>query len=186
MLELDLEEAIKRFVGRFYIVRRQHLDKFFSDWDHGNYVFVMNHLLTTHVLYELPGGLLSRFHPEKIHTPLPHYNGILSCLDMMTDTLTSTKVKWCDVAEFPLEMRFLTVADVMYDVTYLDEMNWQHKYTLLPIAWRKTVLPGEGDVFNHIAVVTSLDMAQRVRNLPFSQFVLIDRNGAVIDIYDNE
>lgn len=187
MLELELKEAIKSFVSKFYIVRRRHLDRFFSDWDKGNYEFEMKFLTqTTKTLHELPGDLLSRFHPEKIKTPLVNYNDTLRCLDMMTDTLTSTEVKWFGVAEYPVDIRFLTVADEMYDVTYLDERNWQHKYALLPAAWRKAVPKGMDDIFNHIAVVTSLDMAQRVRELGFTQFAVIDRNGAVLGIYDNE
>lgn len=186
MLELNLSEAIKLFVRTFYVVRRRHLDNFFSDWDSGNYEYEMRRLLQSHTLHELPDGMLSLFHPDKIHTPLPNYNDILRSLDMMTKMLTSTQVKWFGSCVFPMNLRFLTVADEMYDVTYLDERNWKLKYPLLPSAWRECIPDGQEDVFNHIAVVPSVDLAQRLRDLDFSKFVVIDHNGGILDVYDNE
>jgi hypothetical protein len=40
--------------------------------------------------------------------------------------------------------------------------------------------------FNHIAVVPSLDVAQNLRDLAFSQFIVVDSNGGVLGIYDND
>ena len=102
---------------------------------------------------------------------MPTYNGTLKCLDMLSYALKSSEVVWYDVADFPLDMRFLTAADELYDVTYIDSSNWTLKYALLPIAWKKWIPPGQEDPYNHIAVVLSLDVAQNLRDLAFSQFI---------------
>ena len=80
----------------------------------------------------------------------------------------------------------MTTGDALYDVTYLDSSNWAHKYGLLPIAWKKCIPPGQDDPFNHIAVIPSLDVAQNLRDLAFSQFIVVGSNGGVLGIYDND
>ena len=113
------------------------------------------------------------------------YTDTLRSLDMFTKMLSSSEVKWFGSADFPLNMRFLTVTDELYDVTYMDNSNWINKSAMLPIAWRQTVPRGQEDPFNHIAVVPSIEMAQKLQHLAFTQFVVLDSNGGVAGVYDN-
>lgn len=186
MLDVELNEAIIKFVRRFRVVRRRHLDRFFREWDVGTYKHSMKCLLEDHVLHEQDKDVYSLVYPGKLPMALRDYEGVLRCLDMLTGTLKNSEVLWCDSADFPLEMRFQTIADELYDVAYMDERNWANKWGLLPLAWKRCVPPGEEDPINHIAVVSSVEMAQKLRDMAFSQFVVVDHNGAVLGIYDNE
>ena len=186
MLECNLNEAVKKFVRTFRVVRRRHLDRFFHDWEKGVYQHTMKHLLGGKILHTHVDDILSLHFPGKLPSPLPTYNGTLKCLDMLSSALKSSEVVWYDVADFPLDMRFLTAADELYDVTYIDSSNWTLKYGLLPIAWKKCIPLGQEDPYNHIAVVPSLDVAQNLRDLAFSQFIVVDCNGGIEGIYDND
>lgn len=186
MLEIEMNEAVKKFVQTFRVARLRHLKHFFSDREFGVYKHTIEYMLSKQILHIQVDDIVSLAYPGKLPSPLPTYNGTLKCLDMMTQTLTSSEVVWFDTADYPLDMRFLTVGDEVYDVTYLDETNWMNKYALLPIAWKKCIPPGQNDPFNHIAVVPSVEMAQNLRDLPFSQFVVVNHSGGVLGIYDNQ
>lgn len=186
MLELSLRDAIRKFVKTFGVIHRRHLNNFFvDDWGTLSCKRVIIDMLDVKELYQFSGDILSFCHPDQMHCSVRDFDDILKCLDMFTNVLKSSDVTWFDIADFPLSIRFLTVADEMYDVTYLDNRNWINKVALLPIAWKKCVPAGQKDPFNHIAVVPSLDVAQKVRELAFTQFVVIDRDGTVQGIYDN-
>ena len=98
----------------------------------------------------------------------------------------SSEVKWCGAAQYPMEVCFLTADDELYDMTWIDTSNMNNKWGLLQGTWQRLVPPGEEDCRNHIAVVPSTDVAQKLRDLPFSQFIVVDANGGILGIYDNE
>lgn len=185
MLEPDLVEAIKKFVKTFRVARLRQIKRFFSDWEPSTYRHAIDHLLSQNILHVHVDDIVSHVYPGHLSSPLPAYNGTLRCLDMLTGTLKSSEVIWFDTADYPLDMRFLTISDEIYDVTYLDSSNWMQKYALLPVAWKKCIPPGQNDPYNHIAVVPSIEIAQQLRDLDFSQFIVIDGNGGVLGIYDN-
>ena len=186
MLDPNVVTSIRKFVKTFCVVRLRHLDRFFRDREIGVYKHAIDHLMGDHILHVHAEDIVSHLYPGKLPGALYHYNEILRCLDMLTGTLDSSEVLWYDLADYPLNMRFLTVDDELYDVTYLDSANWVRKYPLLRSAWKKCIPPNEKDPFNHIAVVPSIDVAQKLRELEFNQFIVVDGNGAVLGIYDNE
>lgn len=187
MLETDLSVAIEKFVKTFYVVRMRHLKNFFKDRGAESNKVAMRYLMNCKILHEHNSeDFLSVVYPSNLPSPLYTYSPTMKCLDMMTNTLKSSEVIWYDAADYPLNLRFLTVAEELYDVTYMDETNWVQKYTLLPIAWKKGVPTGRKDPVNHIAVVPKLEVALNLRDLNFSQFIVVDHNGAVLGIYDNE
>ena len=186
MLEIELNEAVRKFVKTFRVARLRHLKNFFSDWEIGTYEHTIKHLMGNQILHKQVDDIVSIVYPGKLPSALPTYNNILRCLDALTGILSSGEVVWFDNADYPLDMRFLTVGDEIYDMTYLDSSNWTNKYALLPIAWKKCIPPGQEDPYNHIAVVPSVDMAQNLRDLPFTQFIVVDGNGGILGIYDND
>ncbi len=179
MLEVTLESAIVKFVKTFRVVRKDHLYKFFSDWDDENVERTVTRLCTTKVLFGQPNGLVSSV--MQLHCDIGQYDNQLKALDVLC-LMKSNEVRWFDVADYPLDIRFLTSEDEVFDVAVLDE-NWANKYALLPQTWKRGIPPGQEDIFNHVAVVSNLDVAQKVRDLGFNQFALIDKNNHVT-IYD--
>lgn len=186
MLEIEMNEAIKKFVKTFRVVRRRHLELFFRDRGPATFDFAMKMLLEDRILHDHGEGCLSLAYPGKLPSPLHTYFDTIRCLDMLVRELCSSEVVWFDAADYPLNIRFLTVSEELYDVTYMDERNWVGKAALLDIAWKKGLPYGQKDPFNHIAVVPNLDMAKQLRDYAFTQFAVVDHNGAVLGIYDNE
>ena len=187
MLEVDLSTSIEKFVKTFHVVRMRHLRNFFMDRGDETNRVAMRYLMNYKILHKhKTEDFLSLIYPSELPSPLYTYAPTLKCLDMLTNTLKSSEVLWYDIADYPLNLRFLTVAEELYDVTYMDDTNWVQKYTLLPIAWKKGVPVGQRDPVNHIAVVPKLEVAMKLRDLNFSQFIVVDHNGAVLGIYDNE
>lgn len=187
MLEIDTTLAIKKFVRTFQVVRLRHLEHFFRDREPAEYRTAIRYLtVETKILHSLGEDFVSLVYKEALPSPLHTYFDTLRCLDMLTVTLKSSDVTWFDIADFPLNIRFMTVADELYDVAFMSSSNWVQKYTLLPIAWKKGLPVGQKDPCNHIAVVPDLDVAKKLRDLSFTQFIVTDHNGAVLGIYDNE
>lgn len=187
MLELELKEAIKKFVKAFRVVRVRQINKFFDDWGKVRVEKEIRHLTESQILH--PQGTedyISLVRPEQRPNNLVSYHDTCRCIDMMVGLLHSGEVNWFDAADYPLNIRFLTAEDELYDVSYLDERNWSAKSVLLPIAWKKTIPEGQQDPVNHIAVIPNLDVAQNLRDVGFSQFVVVDYNGGILGIYDNE
>lgn len=185
MLELELNEAILTFVKSFRVARLRQLKKFFSDRGAGPYKYAIEQLLEDKYIHIHKDDIVSTAYPGKLPSPMYTYEPTLRCVDMMVDQLKSSEVQWFDVSNFPLNIMFLTTNGELYDVTCLDHQNWTQKYGLLPIAWKRGLPPGQADPVNHLAVVPDLDLAQEVRDLDFSQFILIDANGSTT-IYDND
>lgn len=187
MLELSLKKSIMEFVKKFRVVRMRHVRLFFSDHGKDSCNDALNALLVEKkTLHEHGGDVISTAYPGKLPSPMYTYEGTMRCLDLMTGKLQSGEVQWFDTADYPLNIMFLTTANELYDVSYVDSSNWVQKASLFPIAWKKGIPPGEADPFNHIAVVPSLDVAQQLRYLPFDQFAVVDGNGGVVGIYDND
>lgn len=186
MLEIDTTEAVKKFVKTFQVVKLRHLRYFFRDRGDETLEHSLKLLMEHNILHDHGNDCYSLAYPGKLPGPLHGYEGTWRCLDMMARTLSSSEVMWFDMVDYPLNIRFLTVAEEMYDVAYVDERNWVHKYPLFSYAWSKGLPQGQEDPVNHIAVVPNLDVAQQVRDLAFSQFIVVDHNGAVLGIYDND
>lgn len=188
MLELKLDESIKKFVRNVRVVRLRHLKHFFEDRGTGVCENTIQWMLTDNILHRQRENddIVSLVYPEKLPSPLPTYNSTLRCLDALTGILHSKEVIWCEAGDFPIDLQFLTVGDELYDMTYLDGTNLSNKCALLPIAWKKRVPAGMEDPFNHIAVVPSILIAQKLRDMPFTQFVVVHGNGGIDGIYDNE
>lgn len=187
MLELSTKQAIMEFVKSFRVVRVRQIKRFFSDRGERNCNEALDALMVEKkVLHDHGDGIVSTAYPGKLPSPMYTYEGTMRCLDMMTGLLQSGEVQWFQTADFPLNIMFLTTANELYDVSYVDSSNWVQKAALFPSAWKRGLPAGQDDPFNHIAVVPSLDVAKQLRYLPFDQFVLIDSNGGVLQIYDND
>lgn len=186
MLDTDLSSEIRLFVKKFQVVRRRQLDLFFSDREAGVYSHTVAHLLRKKHLYALQGDYISWFHPDKLPRRLHEYFDTMRCLDMLANATRSKEVIFFEAAPYPLNLRFLTINNEAYDVAYLDQTKWGPKYGMFAPAWKNCIPPGESDPWNHIAVVPSEEMAKQASVLPFHQFFVIDNNGAVIGIYDND
>lgn len=184
MQELNQKDAIMHFVSTFRVARVRQIKRFFKDRRDCD-VTLDTLVNVTNLLHCHGEDILSPAYPGKLPSPLSSYTGTLKCLDMLTGILKSGDVQWLSSADFPLNIMFLTTDDQLYDVSYVDSTNWVQKYALFVPAWKKGVPPGEADPYNHIAVVPSLDVAQKLRELPFTQFVVVDCNGGVLGIYDN-
>lgn len=189
MLELTLKDSIMKFVTVFRVVRVRQLKRFFANWGKAECDATIK-MLTVDMKMLHPQAenddIVSIVHPQHRPSPLYTYDGTLKCLDMMSGILKSNEVQWFDTADYPLNIMFLTVGNELYDVSYVDSSNWAQKAALFPIAWKRGLPAGQADPFNHIAVVPSLDIAQKLRYLPFDQFVLVDGNGGGLKIYDND
>ena len=185
MLEPELKKAILHFVRTFHVATLPQLKRFFAaDYGKGIYAHDIEQLQAHKLLHDHGGEVVS------ISRTLPMaknaYTGILRCLDMMTGLMKSSEIVWFDVANYPLDIRFLTADDEIYDVAYLDGRNWSNKCCLLENAWKQHSLPGEDSPFNHIAVVPNLDVAQKLREFAFNKFVVVDSAGGILGIYDND
>ena len=189
MLELTLKESIMKFVTVFRVVRVRQLKRFFANWGKAECDATIKMLTVDMKLLHAQrenDDIVSIVYPSNRPSPLYTYDGTLKCLDMMSGILKSDEIQWFDAADYPLNIMFLTTANELYDISYVDSSNLVQKAALFPIAWKRGLPPGEADPFNHIAVVPSLDVAQQLRYLPFDQFAVVDGNGGVVGIYDND
>lgn len=182
MFEVELDQAIMKFVRAFHVVKKRHIIRFFSDWNE-NANRVLDYLLVMNRLHELPGEYISTV--RKVYGGIEQYGNQCMALDLLCGTLKAGDVKWFAPADYPMDIRFLTTDDELFDVSVIDT-NWVNKYALLPIAWKKGLPKDmEDDCFNHIAVVPNLELAHKVQDLDFTQFAVVDSNGGC-QMYDVE
>lgn len=176
MLELTLEQQMTTFIQKLRVVRKDQLFKFFSDWHPSDVKFAFDKLYLENRLFVQDGDILTAVH--KLRISINHYDVYLDAIDILC-YFTSDDIKWFEITDYPLELRFLTTDDVLYDVAVFNDFNWTAKYALIPRVRTAYLVGDRPDPYNHIAVARSIEVLQNVTPLDFTQYALIDRNGHV-------
>lgn len=182
MLELNTRVAVESFIRKFRVVKRQQLKRFFRD--RKDFDSALNHLLVCRIVFDHGNDIISSAFPGNL-PDISSYIPTIRCVDALCALLQSGNVDWCDSIDYPMELIFLTKDSELYDMTYLSSSTWVQKASLLEIAWKRSIPPGEEDPINHLAVVESMEIAKKLRSYAFSQFIFLDNNGGILDIYDN-
>lgn len=176
MLHVTLREQMYAFVQKFMLVEERQLVKFFSDWGSKQVAYELTNLKSKSIFHEHPNGKLS-LQPRLPSSPRD-YDEIIRAVDVMCK-LPSKEVKDFETIAYPMDICFLTTEDILYTVTVFNRINWVGKYALLPAARTKMLPNAESDPFNHIAVVDDPSLILKIKELGFSMYVTIDRNGAM-------
>ena len=176
MLEMTLEQQMQTFIKKLRVVRKDQIFKFFSDWPAGDIHHFFDKLRYENRLFTQPNDIISSTY--ELRTSTSNYEPFIDAIDVMC-YFTSDEIKWFEISEYPLELRFLTTNDVLYDVAVFNEYNRTAKFALIPKV-RTAYLVGDlPDPYNHIAVARNISVLKNVTPLNFSQYALIDRNGHV-------
>lgn len=179
LLTPSLSVQICDFIRCFGVVRERQVRKFFADWGTGDVEHILHYLIANGEVVRHQEEYLS--YNRKLPKPLPYYMPCMDAIDVMA-MLRSQNVIWANRDDFPLEITFLTTDNNIYDVCVFDE-QWLVKYTLIPRIRGQGLPLGESDPIQHVAVVPSVELAQKLSPLGFDLYAVVDRNSGHAELF---
>lgn len=178
MLELTLQQQIKAFVQRFYVVRLRQIRQFFQEYE--ELESVLKDMLYNSDLIIHQEEYVSVV--RKLPMQLKYYIPCTKAIDVMIQ-LPASKVVWFNREDYPLELTFSTTDDMVYDVAIFDE-QWQPKYVSIKRTRPRTVPPGEQDVTQHLAVVANVDFAKKIDDIGFDLYAVVDDKTGETELFN--
>lgn len=179
LLSPDLRKQILEFVQCFGVVRERQIHKFFSDWSEGEVQYDLEALLSKGELVRHQEIYLS--YVRKLPKPLSFYMPCIDALDVLA-MLRSKQVVWLNRDEFPLELTFSTTDNIIYDIVCFDE-QWAVKYSMVSRTRGQCLPADEPDPITHVAVVTDIEMANKVDPLGFSLYAIVDHQTGHAELF---
>lgn len=175
MIELTLTEQIHHFVRTIRLVKESQIYQFFRDHDKEDIAYEIKHLKKRGYLHKHENDLISTI--KYLHAPVTAYSGMQDAAIVLTG-LASKEVLWICEQEYPMELCYGTVNGSVYSVTAFTD-NWQIKYGLTRLARKNQLPPGEEDTTKYIAVVRDFEVMEKIVDLGFYRFVMINPDGTV-------
>ena len=98
-------------------------------------------------------------------------------LDVLSMMDAESIIDYCTEA-YPINLSFITNENVLYDVTAITSDNLENVLATCLRGRQRLLPPGLADTANHLAVVESVDIIERVgAYVPFASYVVFDDKG---------
>lgn len=185
MLSPSLRTQVVHLVDTMGVVEERQLHKFFDDWGKDAVTHCIYGLMHDGVLARIDDKHISfRSYRDNLPKPLSFYSPGMDAIEVMA-TFRSDQVLALYRPGFPVELVFTTIDGSAYDVTVFNGDDWAVKYSAVVAQRNKYAVPGTSDPIDHIAVVPSEAIAQKVESL-FSLFAIVNRATGQVEFFSFE